>query len=63
MWHLYVLKCSVKLRSLHFVSPSEKYVSTSCMRNQTSHQSIKILESQMRLAVILLRLQAEQTSA
>lgn len=29
---LYILKFSVKLRSLHFVSPSEKYVSTSCMR-------------------------------
>lgn len=32
---LYILKCSVKLRSLHFVSPSEKYVSTSCKESKT----------------------------
>lgn len=32
MWYfiIHILKCSVKLRSFHFVSPSEKYVSTSC---------------------------------
>lgn len=32
---VYILKFSVRLRSLHFVSPSEKYVSTSCKGKQS----------------------------
>lgn len=49
--YLYILKCSVKLRSLHFVSPSEKYVSTSCVRNQTSYDQKQIIKRAEKLTV------------